>query len=315
MAVPRVTGYPGYEYGRPGSPGNAHIPMLFSGKLLERFYSKSVIANIATTDYVGELRNVGDTVVIRTLPDVTIKNYEKGKALEIEYPESPAIEFTVKRAKYFNFALDDIDIKQADLSWIDKLADNAAQQQKIVIDSEVFSTIYTKAHPANQGTTAGVRSRAYNLGTAGTPVSLTPANVLDYLIDCDSVLDEQDVPDEDRWIVLPPLIMNLINKSDLKNAAFAGDGKSLLLKGGFTGKQIGKLNIFESNLLYRSTTDGAYYIPFGYKGSLVFVSQINKTERYRPHNTFADAMKGLIVYDFDVIMPAGFGVLYAKKAT
>jgi len=315
MAVPRVTGYPDYGYGGPGQPGNAHIPVLFSGKLLERFYAKSVIANISTTDYVGELKNVGDTVTIRTLPDVTIKTYEKGKALEIEYPESPAIEFTVKKAKYFNFAMDDIDIKQSDLTWIDKLADNAAQQQKIVIDTEVFSSIYTKAHPANQGATAGVKSGAYNLGAVGSPVTLTPSNVLDYLIDCDSVLDEQNIPDENRWVVLPPLIMNLIKKSDLKNAMFAGDGKSFLLRGGFTGKQIGKLNIFESNLLYRSATDGAYYIPFGYKGSLVFVSQIDKTERYRPQNTFADAMKGLIVYDFDVILPVGFGVLYAKKST
>lgn len=315
MPVPRATGYPNYDYGAPGSPGNAHIPLLFSGKLLEKFYAASTVANIATTDYVGDLKNKGDRVVIRTIPNITIRDYQKGASLQLEYPESPAIEFTINRAKYFNFALDDIDVKQSDLSWLDRFAEDAAQQIKQVIDTEVFSTIYTKAHPKNAGANAGIKSGAFNLGTAGSPVTLTSSNILDYIIDCETVLDEQNVPDDNRWIVLPPLLMNLISKSDLKAAYFSGDSQSFLLRGGFTGKSISKFNIFVSNLLYYSTTDQAYYIPFGRKNALVYVAQINKTERYRPHNTFADAMKGLIVYDFDVINPPAFGVLYAKKGT
>ncbi len=315
MPVPTATGYPDYGYGTPGSPGNAHIPILFSGKLLTKFYEKSTIANIATTDYVGELKNVGDRVTIRTLPSVTIKDYQKGATIDLEYPESPAIEFTVNRAKYFNFAMDDIDIKESDLEWLDKLADDAAQQIKIKIDTEVFSTIYTKADSANQGATAGVKSGAFNLGTAGgtapSPVTLDKTNILDYIVDCKTVLDEQNVPEENRWIVLPPIMMGLLDKSDLRNAAFAGDGQSYLLRGGFTGKTIAGFNLYESNLLYRDPTTGAYYIPFGWKGCLVYVSQINKTERYRPQNTFAEAMKGLIVYDFDVILPKALGVLFA----
>jgi len=311
MPVPRETTYPDYGYGGPGTPGNAHIPILFSGKLLEKFYAKSTVANIATTDYIGDLKNVGDRVVIRTLPSVTIKDYKKGKTLELEYPESPAIEFTINRAKYFNFAMDDIDIKESDLSWLDKLADDAAQQIKIVIDTEVFSTIYSKADSANQGDTAGAKTGAYNLGKAGAPVTLTKDNILDYIVDCGSVLDEQDVPDDDRWIVLPPIVMGLINKSDLRNASFAGTGESIILRGGFTGKMLDRFNVYVSNLLYKDTTDDAYYIPFGRKSCLVYIAQISKTERYRPQNTFAEAMKGLIVYDFDIIMPKAFGVLYA----
>jgi len=312
MPVPSAAGYPTTRsYGGPGSPGEAHIPVLFSGKLLEKFYSRSTIANISTTDYVGELKNVGDRVVIRTLPNVTIRDYVKGGELQLEYPESPAIEFTINRAKYFNFATDDIDIKQSDLSWMDKLADDAAQQLKSVIDQEVFSTIYTKANTYNQGATAGKKSGAFNLGTAGSPVTLSKANILDYLVDCNTVLDEQDVPDDDRWIVLPPIMYGLIAKSDLKDASFAGDGKSHLLRGGFTGKMIDRFHIYISNLLYRNDSDSAWYIPFGRRGSLVFVGQINKTERYRPEKTFAEAMKGLMVYDFDVINDVQFGVLYA----
>lgn len=322
MAVPGVTGYPNYVYGGPGEPGNAWIPVLFSGKLLWKFYDKSTVANIATTDYVGELKNVGDRIVIRTLPTITIKTYRRGQTLELEYPESPAIEFVVSKAKYFNFAIDDIDIKQSDISWIDKLADDAAQQIKIVIDSEVFSTIYPKAGQYNQGTTAGRISRSINLGTAGSPVVLGPENgsgvvsIVEKIVDCKTVLDEYNVPEEGRWMVLPPIFVNMLEKAGLRKAMFTDMSSAReMVRGGWFANIAG-FDLYESNLLY-SVTDGGnkcYYIPFGWKGSLVYVAQIDKTERYRPQNTFAEAMKGLIVYDFDVIKPEGFGILYARSA-
>lgn len=314
MPVPRASGYPDYGYGGAGTPGNAWIPILFAGKTLEKFYTKCVAANISTTDYVGEVKNVGDRVVIRTVPNITIRTYQKGGSLTLEYPESPAIEFTINRAKYFNFAMDDIDVKETDIDWLSKYADDAAQQMKIVIDTEFFGSIYADADTYNKGANAGKKSGAFNLGTTGSPVTLTKANVLDYIVDCGTVLDEQDVPEDDRWIVVPPAVFNLINKSDLRNAAWSGLEKTTVI-GGFTGKMLDRFNIFVSNLIPRVTSGGdagAYHIPFGRKGAIVFVAQLTKTEKYRPQNTFADAMKGLMVYDFDVIMPIGVGELYAK---
>lgn len=314
MAVPGVQNYPNYTYGGPGSPGNAWIPVIFSGKLLWKFYDKSTVANIATTDYVGELKNVGDRVVIRTLPSITIKTYQRGATLELEYPESPAIEFVVSKAKYFNFAIDDVDIKQSDINWIDKLADDAAQQIKIVIDTEVFSTIYTKPHSANAGSTAGRKSQAFNLGESGSPVSLTADNIIEKIVDCKTVLDEQNVPEEGRWMVLPPIFTNLLEKAGLKKAMFTSPESARgLVRGGYL-TSIAGFDIYESNLIYSVTDGGAkcYYVPFGWKGCLVYVAQIDKVERYRPQNTFAEAMKGLIVYDFDVIKKEGLGILYAK---
>lgn len=317
MAVPGVAGYPRYDYQGVGDPGNAWIPILFAGKLLVKFYDKATVANISTTDYVGELKNVGDRVVIRTLPSITIRDYQRGTSLLLEYPESPAIEFVVSKAKYFNFAIDDIDIKQSDITWLDKLADDASQQIKITIDTQVFSTIYTKADAYNQGRTAGVKSQSFDLGETGHPVSLTPDNIIDYIVDCKTVLDEQNVPEEGRWMVLPPIFTNLLEKAGLKKAMFTSKGAGQEMVRGGWFDNIAGFDLYESNLLY-SVNDGgskAYYIPFGWRGALVFVSQIDKVERYRPQNTFAEAMKGLIVYDYDVIVPKGFGVLYAKKGS
>ncbi len=315
MPVPRAAGYPDYSYRGPGDPGAAWIPIIFSGKLLEKFYKKTTMTNITTTDYIGEIKNKGDRVVIRTVPSITIRDYRRGGTLQLEYPESPAVELTVNRAKYFNFAMDDIDVNFTDINWLDKYADDAAQQMKIVIDREFFEDIIAYPDPANVGANAGKETGLYNMGEAGSPVTLDKNNVLDFIVDCGSVLDEQDCPDEDRWIVLPPAVYNIINKSDLKDASFAGTGKSILLQGGFTGKMIDRFYIYQSNLLPKVTSGsdaGAFYIPFGRKGSIVAAMVFQKVERYRPDNTFADAMKGLAVYDWSVLYPQHFGFLYAR---
>jgi hypothetical protein len=310
MPIARTAGYPNYEF----TGDNKWIPILFAGKTLEKFYERTVVTNISMIDYVGEVKNVGDKVIIRTVPNITIKDYHKGMSLDLEYPESPSIEFSINRAKYYNFAMDDIDVKETDLDWMEKFSADASQQLKIVYDSEVFSVIYGDADTHNQGNNAGKKSNDIALGQAGSPVALDKTNVLDKIVDCNTVLDEQNIPETDRWIVIPPRMSGLIKKSDLKDASLTGDSKSPL-RSGLIGS-IDRFNIFVSNLL--DTTDEAgtpaYHIVFGHKSSLVFVAQLTKNETYRPQNTFADAMKGLVVYDFDVLQPTAMGHLYATVA-
>jgi hypothetical protein len=311
MPVPSASGYPVHSFGQ-GNQSN-WIPVLFAGKTLEKFYAASTVTNISTTDYVGEVKNVGDRVIIRTVPNITIRDYQKGGTLTLEYPDSPAVEFTINKAKYYNFAMDDIDIKETDIDWMSKFADDAAQQLKIVFDTQVFANVYGDVDSHNTGTTAGKLSGDINLGAAGNPVALTKSNVLEVLVDCNTVLDEQNIPETDRWIVIPPRIAGLIKKSDIKDASLTGDPKSVL-RSGLIGS-IDRFNIYVSNLLSYNTTDKAWHIVFGHKSSLIFVMQLTKNESYRPHNTFANAMKGLAVYDFDVIQPTAMGHLYAKLGT
>ena len=85
------------------------IPEIWSGKLLVKFYEATVIAAISNTDYEGEIKNQGDKVIIRQVPDITIRDYVKGQSLQIERPEAPNKELPIDRAKYFNFICDDID--------------------------------------------------------------------------------------------------------------------------------------------------------------------------------------------------------------
>jgi len=308
MPVPRETGYPDYSF----DSTNKYIPILFAGKTLEKFYAKTIATNISTTDYVGTIRNQGDRVIIRTIPNITIRDYKKGGNLTLEHPESPSIEFSINRAKYYNFAIDDVDIKQMDMDYLSRFADDAAQQLKIVYDTEFLGTVYTQVDSANTGATAGKISGNLNLGTTGAPVDIgtTGNSAIEVIIRCWQVLDEQNVPEDGRFMVIPPAIMAKFMASDLRMAHQMGDSKSILRSG-----ELGNVANFEfytSNLLSKNTTDGAYHCIFGRKQASVFVMQLTKNEVYRPQNTFANAMKGLAVYDFKVIYPTLLGHLYAK---
>ena len=84
------------------------IPILWSTKLIEKFYASTVLGSDRNTDYEGEIKNKGDTVVIRTKPTITIKDYRADGLLEVERPSSNIIELKIDKGKYFNLILDDV---------------------------------------------------------------------------------------------------------------------------------------------------------------------------------------------------------------
>src|SRR6185295_6831216 len=143
----------------------------------------------------------------------------------------PTLEFSIDYAKYFALALDDVMEKQSDINLLSDWSADAAEQMKISIDTHVLSTIAAGISPDNKGTTAGKISDSINLGTTGAPVVLTPLNILNYIVDLGTVLDEQNIPETGRWLVLPPWAAGLIKKSDLRNASISGDGVTLLRNG------------------------------------------------------------------------------------
>jgi hypothetical protein len=305
MSIARAAGYPDYTF----DDASKYIPLIFAGKTLEKFYAKTIATQISVTDYFGDLKNVGDRVIIRTVPNITIRDYQKGAQIQLEYPESPAVELSINRAKYYNFAIDDIDIKQMDMNWMSKFSDDAAHQLKIVYDTEFFQTIYTQADANNQGVTAGKISHDLNLGATGAPVVIGSANnaAIDVIVRCWQALDEQDVPETDRFMVVPPAIMAKFMTSDLRMAHEMGDNKSIVRT--MDVGSVANFSFYTSNLLAKDAN--GYHCVFGSKKALVYIMQLTKNELYRPQQTFANAMKGLAVYDFAVLYPKLFGHLYA----
>lgn len=309
MAGPaRAQGHPDYS----SSSSSGFIPEVWSGKMIEKLYSRTCFAEIANTFYEGEIKSQGDTVQIRTTPSIAIRDYEVGGGLTYEKPTSDKVELHIDKAKYFAFEVNDVDEYQSDIKLMDDWSDDAGQQMKIAIDKVILGDVYSDASAENSGSEAGAESGALNLGEAGAPVSVTKANVMDIFVDCGTALDEQNVPDDGRYILIPAWMNGMLKKSDLRDASAMGDTKSVF-RNGKTG-ELDRFAVYVSNNLsiVNDATAGkrCTNVIFGHKKALTFASQMTKMENLPNPQDFGQLVRGLNVFGYEVIDPNAFGHLY-----
>jgi hypothetical protein len=213
---------------------------------------------------------------------------------------------------------------QSDMNLMNMFTEDAAKQLKIAIENEVFFNNIVTEGPAaaNEGATAGAISAAYNLGTDVTPIDqATPENVLKCILRMSTVLDEQNVPEDGRWLILSPFDRHLLMQSNLAQAYFTGDPSSTIR----TGKigMIDRFTVYVSNLLPRGAagkalvagltdpaTGGAVAsakarrtMVAGTKAAMSFAMTVNKTEPLRNQTDFGDIVRGLAVYGRKTVKP------------
>jgi hypothetical protein len=290
--------------GRPDYSGN-FIPEIWSGKLIENFYDATVLSAISNTDYEGEIRRMGDTVNIRTQPNITIREYVKGQNLVVENPDSPKLQLLIDKGEYFSCIEDDVDRVQSDIKLMDMWSKDASEQMKVKIDQRVLTDMLPDIAAANKGATAGQQSAAFNLGTTGSPLTVTKDGasattpVVDLIVDMGTVLDEANVPESDRYLVIPARMAGLIKKSELKDASLTGDSTSPVRNGRLG--MIDRFTLYVSHNL--NVSSGKTSIIAGHKMGFTFASQMTEMETLRAQSTFGNIVRGLQVYGYKVTKP------------
>jgi hypothetical protein len=290
--------------GRPNYSGN-FIPEIWSGKLIENFYDATVLAAISNTDYEGEIRQMGDTVNIRTTPEITIKTYVKGQTLSVENPDKPKLQLIIDKGEYFACVEDDVDKVQSDINLMDTWSKDASERMKIKIDQRVLTDLLPDISAQNKGATAGRISSSFNLGTTGSPITVTKdgaggtVSVVDLIVDMGTVLDEANAPEGGRFIVIPAKMAGLIKKSELKDASLTGDGTSIVRNGRLG--MIDRFTVYMSHNL--NVSSGKYSIIAGHKMGFTFASQMTNMETIRSESTFGNIIRGLQVYGYKVVKP------------
>ena len=300
----------------PGHPQHSGvlIPEIWSGKLLVEFYNATCFNHIANHDYEGEISQMGDKVKIRTTPHAQVMDYQKGQKLVPQRLESSVVELDIDKAKYIMLAVEDVDRAQADIDFITDWADGASLDLKIQIDKTILQGIVPSAHGKNKGNSAGADSGDIALGAAGSPFETTRANVVDSIIDMGTVLDEQNVPAEDRFIVAPPWWISMIQKSELKDASLSGDDRSMARTG-----VVGNLNgftILRSRQLLTTADSGdkVNSVLFGQNSALTFAAQVTKVQGpIVSQDSFEEFYRILTVYGYKVIKSEALGELYTVK--
>lgn len=324
------------------------IPTIWSGKLNVKFYATTVFGEIANTSYEGDIRALGDKVIINNIPSVTINDYTVGQNLNYEVPAPNKVELAIAYAKYFGVNVSDVLEYQSQPKLMDMFTNDAAKQMAINIDTAVLKNTvdtgygWTKATTPsttganiNAGTLAGLKSASFNLGGAGgtynsstnpfggVPLTLSTSNIISTITSMSSVLDEQNVPDTDRFLVISPAVRNLLMGSNLQQAYLTGDSQSILRNGKIG--TIDRFTIYVSNLLptaaagqnFDTSTTGTGIaanavarkcLIAGHKTAITFASQIAKVESLQNPNDFGTLVRGLNVFGYSTIKPESLAI-------
>lgn len=280
------------------------IPEIWSTKLLDKFYDACIYSEIANTDYEGEIQKHGDTVKIRTTADITINDYVKGTPLVYQNPESPLIDLLIDQGHYFAFNAYDVDKTQSDINLMNSWSGDGSEKIKIRVDTNILGSVYTDAAALNAGIAAGRKSQNINLGTTAAPVAVTKTNIIDTLVNYSTVMDEQNLPEANRFVVLSPAACARIKTSELKDASLTGDGQSTL-RNGKVG-MIDRMTVYCSNNL-AVDTGGKLNVIFGHKSALTFAAQITNMETLKNPSDFGDLIRSMMVYGFKVVKPESMG--------
>lgn len=306
----------------PAYSGTA-IPTIWSALVVRRFYDSTVLGEIANTDYTGEIRMMGDKVIINTVPSLTIRDYVAGQSLVAEHPSAPTVELHIDKGKYFYATLDDVHLRQSMIDFLSMWADVAAQQMAIAIDTQVLASLPASVLPANSGNTAGAKSGNVRLGAAGSPLKVLrtygtsmaadEVEVIHLITRLGQVLDEQNIPSEGRFLVIPPWFAAMIKRSDLRDASLSGDSQSIV-RNGRLGR-IDRFTLYSSNLLPTGTegTLKSYYIFAGTKDALTFATQMQVTETMRSQTSFGTIFRGMQIYGFSVVNPVALASAYVVQ--
>ena len=299
------------------------IPTLWSGKLNAKFYAASTFSAICNTNWEGEISSLGDKIIINNIPDITISDYTIGTGTGTpQVPTPSTLELQIDRAKFFAFQVSDVLSFQAKPNLMEMFSNDASERMRTVMDSTCIYRTFNGGAAANMGATAGVKSGSINLGTDAAPVQLTASNVLQKILEMAAVLDEQNVPESDRWLVIDPATRTLLLQSNLAQAQLMGDATSPV-RNGMIGR-IDRFTVYVSNQLPRIAANGTAWLSgdgsensvsattnankrraliAGHRTAIAYASQMTKTETLRNQSDFGDFVRGLQVFGHKVVKP------------
>jgi hypothetical protein len=301
-------------------PSGNFTPEIFSQKVLKFFRRASVAEDITNTDYAGEIENYGDTVRIIKEPTITVSSYSRGSVVNPQDLADDQTTMVVDQANAFAFKIDDIEERQSHVNFEALATSSGAYSLKRNYDANILTAMASGAGltgesgaPTAQISDIGTLGSALDIGGATTPGD-TAVNTMLVMA---QALDDQSVPEENRWFVAPPAFYKHLFSAGAKFAEVqvTGDATSplrngLVSLGNIAGFQCYKSTALVSNggtdqvTLSGLATDGTENLLLaGHMSSTATASHIAKTEVVRSTETFSDIVRGLHVFGRKVLRP------------
>ena len=301
-------------------PSGNFTPEIFSQKVLKFFRRASVAEDITNTDYAGEIENFGDTVRIIKEPTITVSSYSRGSVVNPQDLADDQTTMVVDQANAFAFKIDDIEERQSHVNFEALATSSGAFSLKRKYDAVVLDAMATDA--GLNGESGAATRTISGIGTLGSALDIggnsSPGDLaINTMLRMAEALDNESVPEENRWFVAPPAFYKHLFSAGAKFAEVqvTGDATSplrngLVSLGNIAGFQCYKSTAFVSNggtdqvTLTGLATDGSENVILGgHMSSTATASHIAKTEVVRSTETFSDIVRGLHVFGRKVLRP------------
>jgi len=327
-------------------PNGNFSPVIYSKKVQTTFRKSTVVGDITNSDYFGEISEMGDSVKIIKEPEVQIRPYARGKIIQPQDLTDEDFTMVIDQANEFAFALEDIEQAHSHINWMSLATDRAGYKLKERYDADVLGYMagFERTDPAltwaarttavgtpawttadsdellagnklarNSFVSGGSASDSIVVGTKGS-YDATPLEIINRMA---RKLDELNVPEEGRFIVVDPVFVEKLTdeNSKLINNDY-NPGADQLTNGKLIAGTLRGFSVYKSNSLpYLGTGPGtidadgsaANYgvIVAGIKTAAATAQMLTKTETYRDTNSFADITRGLQVYGRKILRPEG----------
>ena len=327
-------------------PNGNFSSVIYSKKVQLALRKSTVVGDITNSDYFGEISAQGDTVRIIKEPEISVSAYERGTQVQAQDLDDEDFSLVIDKSNYFAFKVDDIEEAHSHVNFMDLATNRAAYRLADQHDQEVLgylsgykqSALHDAANTVNDqvnGTkaidTAGsdellssmklIKGSFGNITTSSAgdhsiPVAarlpgattlptayVSPVMLINRM---GRLLDQQNVDKGGRWIVIDPVMMEVLQDEDSRflNADFGDSGG---LRNGLVINNWNGFRVYVSNNLPQvgggSATTGTAnqntdygVIVAGHDSAVATAEQINKTETYRDPDSFADIVRGMHLY-------------------
>ncbi|MDB4312178.1 hypothetical protein N9937_01985 [bacterium] len=285
-------------------------PEIFSKKVQLAFRKSAVAEAVCNTDYQGEIGSYGDSVKIIKEPTITVYDYNRGDTLTNSALTDQELTLVVDQAKSFQFTIDDLEERFSHVNWQAVASDQAAYRLKDAMDSNVFAAMAAASGISSYGSLTD----AIDVGHGTSEVD--PLNLLAYNA---RLLDDLNVPEENRWVVAPPAFYEaLANTSSKLLSVDYNQGDGGLRNGLVASGQLRGFKLYKSNNLpaWQGTGTSAAFsgnnVIAGHMSATSCASALSTLETVRSTSTFADIIRGLLVWGRKVLRPEGLVLNYAN---
>lgn len=277
------------------------VPELWSARYLRHLDAALRYAQpgIINRNWEGQIAQAGDTVHIFQVADPTVKTYTPGTDMDApERPDGTTKVLTVDKFRYFNIAIDDVNRRQA-MGIFDQYSQRAARQMRETVDADTGAVM--------------VAGAGVSVGTDAAPVTVKADGTGDYtpyqfFVELGKALDDEDAPEQDRWVVVNPAL-----KAEIVQDNKYVDAGGAITRNGQIGDIAGFTVVMTTSVPTSPGSGGApvandKIVAGAGDYATTFANQLTENEAYRIERQFGDGWKGLEVWGSKVVEPETLAV-------